>query len=909
MNCRHYLPSSARICKDLQGSARICKAELSFIYDFLQLFQTPKATITRLKNNASNINKAEKPEFGEVAQAKQIYFKPVESSENLFEALEQLKSSPIVHAHQIRFLFVTDYQSIEAYDCVAQDSISIPFSELAKEYVFFLPLISGYEKATITSESPADTKAAEKMGRLFDAIQSNNNLNPHELNLFLTRLLFCFFAEDTGIFEKQAFTQLIKNHCHLSGEALKPLLETLFDILNTENSLRKDLPSHLAKFPYVNGGLFADNIRIPEFNPRAFRLLLDCASLDWSEINPDIFGSMFQAVIDPKKRAELGQHYTSVANIMKIIKPLFLDNLYEALEYLKTLKVGTDKQTREKGLRNLLMRIAEIKIFDPACGSGNFLIIAYKELRKLEIEICKALNEIMFSNIHLDNFYGLEIDDFACEVARLSMWLAEHQMNVMFEKELGVYQPTLPLKASGRIFAKNSLRENWEEICPRQDKENDEVYLIGNPPFGGTENRTKEQSKDMEIVFSALKNFKKLDYVTSWFWKGANYIANSNSKLAFVATNSICQGEQVPLLWKPIFNLNLFIPFAYQSFVWSNNARNKAAVHTIIVSLSSNQVKEKFIFTESNFTLFTKKVENISPYLIEGDCKIVVPRETQISKLFLPKMLKGNQPTDGGHLILNQDERDYLVKNEPNSEQWIKEFIGSEEFLNNKIRYCLWLKDISLEDLNTMQLIKNRVDKVKEVRINSRDKGANLLAKRPHEFRDLNDPEQFILIPGVSSENRVYIPVGYFSIKNNVISSNANFILPNATLYEFAILTSEMHNDWMRVVAGRLKSDYRYSNTLVYNTFPFPDVTEAQKQEIIALAEEIILIREEFWDTPLGKLYHQDSMPDKLKQAHKTLDQAVEKLYRAAPFADSSERVAFLFQRYEALIKAEQEEK
>ena len=843
-----------------------------------------------------------------MAQAKQIYFKPVESSENLFEALEQLKSSPIVHAHQIRFLFVTDYQSIEAYDCVAQDSISIPFSELAKEYVFFLPLISGYEKATITSESPADTKAAEKMGRLFDAIQSNNNLNPHELNLFLTRLLFCFFAEDTGIFEKQAFTQLIKNHCHLSGEALKPLLETLFEILNTDYSLRKDLPSHLAKFPYVNGGLFADNIRIPEFNPRAFRLLLDCAGLDWSEINPDIFGSMFQAVIDPKKRAELGQHYTSVANIMKIIKPLFLDNLYEALEYLKTLKVGTDKQTREKGLRNLLMRIAEIKIFDPACGSGNFLIIAYKELRKLEIEICKALNEIMFSNIHLDNFYGLEIDDFACEVARLSMWLAEHQMNVMFEKELGVYQPTLPLKASGRIFAKNSLRENWEVFCSRKSQD-EEVYLIGNPPFQGKQGRTVEQTKDMEIIFGNIKNFKSLDYVTSWFLKGANYIANSKAKLAFVATNSICQGEQVSILWQPIFNLGLSIQFAYQTFIWSNNAKNKAAVHTIIVGLSALEENNKLIFkTIEKDRLVTQKVNNISPYLFEGGNTIISNRNTPIC-LDL-NMIFGNMPRDGGYLTLNIEEAEKL-REDNIAAQYVKPLLGADEFINaiDIERYCLWFRNANLDNISQSSLIRSKLDSVRKMRLESKADSTRSWADRPHLFVQTSQPTSgnYILIPRVSSEKRAYIPIGFFD--HNVISTDANFMLPNATLYEFAILTSEMHNDWMRVVAGRLESRYRYSNTIVYNTFPFPDVTEAQKQEIIALAEEIILIREEFWDTPLGKLYHQDSMPDKLKQAHKTLDQAVERLYRAAPFADSSERVAFLFQRYETLIKAEQEEK
>ncbi|WP_219336237.1 class I SAM-dependent DNA methyltransferase [Rodentibacter ratti] len=872
----------------------------------MQLFNTPKATITRLKNNTSNTNKAQYPDQGEVALVKQIYFKPINADQNLFNALEQLKTSPIIRTHQIRFLFVTDYQSIEAYDCVAQDSINISFTELYKEYAFFLPLISGYEKATITSENPADTKAAEKMGRLFDSIQSTNQLDTHELNLFLTRLLFCFFAEDTGIFEKQAFKLLIKDHCDLSGSQLKALLKELFGILNTEESLRKNTPSHLAKFPYVNGGLFADNIHIPEFNARAFRILLGCANLDWSEINPDIFGSMFQAVIDPQKRAELGQHYTSVANIMKIIKPLFLDNLYEELEHLKTLKLGTDKQTREKGLQRLLARISNIKIFDPACGSGNFLIIAYKELRKLEIDIFKAFEttQSIFSNIHLDQFYGLEIDDFACETARLSMWLAEHQMNVLFEKELGVPQLTLPLKDSGRIFARNSLRENWEVFCPRESAE-DEVYLISNPPFVRKQGRTTEQTKDMELVFSGIRNFRSLDYVTSWFWKGANYITNSNAKLAFVATNSICQGEQVSILWNPIFNLGLSIQFAYQSFIWANNARDKAAVHTIIIGLSSLKEDNKLIFKEvDKENLLIQRVNNISPYLFEGSNITISRRMSPICSI--PSVSFGNMPNDGGNLLLTLEEKETIISTYPNSEIWFKKILGADEFLNNQTRFCLWLVNIKNNELEKIPPIKKRIEETKKIRLQSQREATKILASTPHLFGFISQPTSgnYILIPGVSSENRPYIPIGFMD--HNIICTNANFMLPNATLYEFAILTSEMHNDWMRVVAGRLKSDYRYSNTLVYNTFPFPEVTEEQKKQISELAEEVLLVRDDFPDMTLAQLYNPETMPESLKQAHKTLDKAVEKLYREKPFADSSERVAFLFQRYEALIKAEQ---
>ncbi|WP_439287786.1 DNA methyltransferase [Lonepinella sp. BR2904] len=868
-----------------------------FIFDFLQIFSIPKSTITKLKNNTSNTNKALNPEFGEVAFIRQIYFKPIFDNANLFNELENLKNADIITTHKIRFIFITDFINIEAYDIKAQEQLSIPFAELYQNYDFFLP-IAGFEKAILTAENPADTKAAYQMGKLFDAIKNNNELDQHTLNIFLTRLLFCFFAEDTNIFEKQSFTALIKNHTDEQGSQLSELLNDCFHILNLDenDTKRQTYPAFLQRLPYVNGGLFAEQYQIPEFNAKSRRLLLNCAQLDWSEINPDIFGSMFQSVIDPKQRAELGQHYTSVKNIMKVIKPLFLEPLYQELDKLKVLVQSPE---RDKKLTALLQRISDIKIFDPACGSGNFLIIAYKELRKLEIEIMKNFSQTksMFSGIHLDHFYGLEIDDFACETARLSLYLAEHQMHQQMADELGIRAPTLPLKNIKSIKCCNSLRENWEVFCPRKNRENDEVYIIGNPPFGGKQGRTLDQTLDIKLVFGDIN--KNIDYVTNWFMKGAKYIRDSVSEVAFVATSSICQGEQVPILWKRIFALNVSIKFAYRSFIWKNSARENAAVHTIIIGLSSQNNDKKIIYDEINNKLLSENVENISPYIINGKNIYIESRRDNISEI--SEIYSGSMPNDGGFLLLDEKEKKELLQKDPNVKKYIRKFLGADEFIKNKQRYCLWL--VNEKNVMNIESIVNRILGVKNSRSSSPREATRSLAKTPHLFGEIRQPVsgEYILIPSTSSENREYIPIGF--INSDVISSNANLIVPNATLYEFGILASEMHNDFMRVVAGRLESRYRYSAKVIYNNFPFPDVTEKQKAEISKLSQEILLVREDYPDKNLAYLYDPDTMPEPLKQAHQTLDKAVEKLYRDKPFKDSSERVEFLFERYEQLVK------
>lgn len=910
--------------KLFDGLTKLVQSEdkANFIYGFLRLFDTPKATITKLQNQTPGTNVADMPLHGEIALSRKLYFKPVAPDADIYDVLQDLKQSATADKNKIRFFIVTDFQNIAAYDIQADDYLECAYTDLAQNYGFFLPL-AGLEKSSGFEENPADTKAAEKMGRLFDQIRRTNHLEKpediHALNVFLTRLLFCFFAEDTKIFPKDSFTKLIESHTHKTGENTDEVLTALFQTLDTPPEKRSEaLPIHLASFPYVNGGLFQADEPIPDFDKCTRRLLLECGKLNWSEINPDIFGSMFQSVIDPKQRSRLGQHYTSVPNIMKAIKPLFLDELQTAFQDI--FKRYPSNEGRLKALYSLSMRLGNIKIFDPACGSGNFLIIAYKELRRLEIEIFKAVkdidsNAIFSSQIRLDQFYGIELDDFAHEIAMLSLWLAEHQMNLAHENELGNSLPTLPLKSGGNIKAANSLREDWEAFCPRSNRAEDEVYIVGNPPFGGSNSRDEEQNEDMDMVFDGWKKYGVLDYVACWFWKGAQYIRASRARLALVATNSISQGDQVATLWPPIFSLGNRIAFAYQTFPWANNAKDKAAVHVVIIGLEAAYLSDGLSPNSAQPKLYklldkewhSQSVANISPYLIAGSNLSVEKRSNPICSV--SKMYKGNQPGDGGNLILTTEEKDSLIAREPQSAKWIKKLLGSDEFLNGKQRWCLWLTDLTQEELDSLPekhpLVAERVEKVRAVRLASKKAATVQKADIPHLFDEIRHPTSgnYILVPCHSSENRDYIPLGF--LIDGTISNNANLMIPNATLYEFGILTSAMHNDWMRTVAGRLESRYRYSGTIVYNNFPWPEADEAEKSRIAALAEDILLIRADYPDQTLAQLYDPDKMPLPLKEAHLRLDTAVDRLYRTKPFSDGMERVEFLFDLYEKAVNGQ----
>ncbi len=869
-----------------------------YFYSFLEIFGFPSATISRLKSGERNI--AQNPQSGEIAFKKGIYFKPVAGDEDIYKIAETLKKQPVVTKENIRFIFITNWVDVVAHDLKADEKLECTLEAINESYSFFLPL-AGYEKALPYTESPADTKAAEQMGKLFDLIKEKNKPQSpediHALNVFLTRLLFCFFAEDTGIFKSNQLTSTIDSTTKLDGSDLANFFKDLFEVLNEpENSnIRLSKPAHFKNFPYVNGGLFRQPFPIPEFTNKARRILLDCGVLQWQDINPDIFGSMFQAVIDEDQRGNLGQHYTSVANILKVIQPLFIDKLNDELFQAKN---------SESKLKKLLERIAQIKIFDPACGSGNFLIIAYKELRKIEMQVFKALDEVttqkvMFmSGIRLNQFYGIEIDDFAHEIALLSLWLTEHQMNQAFQKEFGYCPPSLPLKESGNIVAGNSLRLDWTEVCPRTAI--DEVYVCGNPPFLGHARRNDSQNEDMEIVLKGFDKFGRMDYVGCWFWKSAQYIENTKTEVSLVATNSICQGVQVELLWAPIIKKGIKINFAYQGFPWKNSARENAGVHVIILGLGSIARAKKQLYLQTNNEWHVESPLNINPYLLAAPDIIVYAKNEPFSDV--PKMLFGSMPRDGGHLFLAEDERRDIINSEPQASKWIKRCLGADEFLNGGERYCLWLEGITAEELNTLPLIKARIEKVKEMRSASKAASTRDFAKTPHLFAQRSHPNKghYILVPYTTSERRNYVPVGFYD--ENVVSTNLNNIIPNGTLYEAGLLMSTIHIEWMKTVGGRLETRYRYSAQLVYNTYPWPSVNEKQKKLIEEITEQVLMIRERYPEKTLAELYDPDLMPFELLLAHQKLDKAVEDLYRDRPFRNSSDRLEHLFKLYEKLV-------
>jgi len=898
--------SQARIIESMEQVCSNLNPD-EFIFSFLDAYGFPKSTITRLRNGDDSRNVASGNDIG---LKKKLYFRSVPEGADLNAEADALKASEVLSRNDIRFVIITDFKILVGLDLKAEERLETTMDELDKQYAFFLPL-AGYEKAVMYSEHPADVKASEKMGRLFDLIRERNDLSKpediHALNVFLTRLLFCFYAEDTGIFDQSHMTSAIQSTTQEDGSDVDQFFTDLFTVLNLENDApeRKSMAAHFRDFPYVNGGLFLNDVPVPDFGRKARRILIDCGSLDWSEINPDIFGSMFQAVIDEEQRGNLGQHYTSVSSIMKVIQPLFLEKFYAELER---------SRRSERRLKELLVRIQHLSIFDPACGSGNFLIIAYKELRKLEMAVIDALNaakgqtEMYYSGIRLSQFYGIEIDDFAHEVAILSLWLAEHQMNIAFKAKFGYSEAALPLRDSGNIICGNSLHLDWKVVCPNLSPSNlsSEVYMCGNPPFLGYNSRNSEQQEEMKRLFGDKQSYKKLDYVSSWFLIAARHIRNNkNASVAFVATNSICQGMQASFLWPRIFELGVSISFAFTTFTWNNAARNQAAVHVVVIGLDCLTEKKR-LFKLENGAWLEESTDAINAYLVGGNAMIVANKSKPISSQIA--MQYGSMPNDGGHLLMSPVEKSELIAKEPGADRWIKPILGAQEFLSGKQRFCLWLKGITQEELDGLSMIKTRVDKVRSIRLSSKSPGANKAASTPHLFWFTSHPESgtYLLVPKVSSERRRYVPIGLLDA--STVSSDANLIIPNAGVFEFGILTSEIHNDWMRTVAGRLESRYRYSAGLVYNTFPWPQVTGKQREEIEALAEDVLLVREDYPGKPLSKLYDPIGMPEPLLKAHKALDRAVERLYRDKPFRDDSERLEHLFARYESLIAQEKAE-
>jgi hypothetical protein len=826
---------------------------------------------------------------------KKLYFKV--ASNDLHAMIENLKIAKEVTKHAPRFIIVTDYETLLAYDTKTDDTLDTELLNITNHYDFFLPL-AGMEKATFADENPADVKASIKMAKLYDELQKNNAFKTkeeiHALNVFLTRLLFCYFAEDTNIFADNLFTSSISSHTQADGSDIADYLARLFTVFNTPHANRApNTPAYLNAFPYVNGGLFADAYDMPRFTARSRALLLEIGKLEWSQINPDIFGSMIQAVVTPEHRGGMGMHYTSVPNIMKVIEPLFLDELYKEFE-----KAYESKPK----LQALLKRLTKIKIFDPACGSGNFLIIAYKKLRELETSIMKRIDSfstqksIAYSEIKLTQFYGIELDDFAHEVAMLSLWLAEHQMNLEFYKAFGRTSPSLPLHDGGHIVHANATRIKWEEVCPKED--GDEIYILGNPPYLGARLQSKEQKADMADVFQGVKNFNNLDYIACWFYKGASYIKNAHAKAAFVSTNSISQGEQVGILWTHILGENIEIDFAYKSFKWQNNAKANAAVIVVIIGLRNVSNKPKYLYTDN----IKHEVKNINAYLVNADNIIVQKRSKPLCDV--SEMQFGNMANDGGHFILTDEEKEKLINSEPLASKYVKKLLGSEEFLNGKNRWCLWLKDLDFTDLAHMPQIKERIEKVKANRLQSSREATKKLANNPHLFGEIRQSESdYLIIPRVSSENRYYVPFGYIS-KDTIVTDRCAFI-PDADLALFGVMTSSMHMVWMKAVCGRLKLDYNYSIQLVYNTFPFPNISQKQKNAITELVWGVLDEREKHSQKTLAQLYDPNKMPEGLRKAHQALDTAIEQCYRPKPFESDEERLEYLFKMYEEMTSKE----
>lgn len=860
----------------------------TFIFDLLLAYGTPKATISRLKQGDNTMFSEET-----VIIKKKLYFNSV-VGEDLQTVLNNLKQSEKATKQAPRFIVVTDYETLFAYDTKTDESLDIPILDIPQYNDFFLPW-AGMEKSKQQTENIADVKAADRMKKLYDEIRKDNPTTTHQevhnLNVFLSRLLFCYFAEDTDIFDKDLFTKSVDYHTQKDGSDLNVYLDTLFDVMNTAQSGRKnDLPAYLKVFPYVNGGLFRNPHTAPIFTRKSRQILIDCGfSLQWQDINPDIFGSMIQAVITPEHRGELGMHYTSVPNIMKVIEPLFLDELKAEFESA----IGNKKK-----LKDLLKRIWNIKIFDPACGSGNFLIIAYKELRKLEMKIFKELHEFAFSEINLGNFFGIELDDFAHEVATLSLWLAEHQMNQVFMREFGRCKPALPLQETGNIVNGNACRIDWETVCPKN--KGDEIYILGNPPYLGYALQSLEQREDMSIVFNCIDDYKKLDFIACWFYLGSKFIKNNNSKFAFVTTNSICQGEQVAILWPNILNNEMEIDFAYESFKWKNNAKANAAVAVTIIGLRNLSKGLKRLYSEDKFVI----TNNINPYLVSAANSYISARQNPISNF--PNMIKGCSPGDGGNLILSLSERDALLGKYPNVNSLIKKYIGADEFMNGGLRYCIWVTEEQIEFAKTIPELNIRFTRCKEFRSNSKKEATIKKAETPYFFDERKYIESnSIIVPQTGSERRIYLPVGF--LNSDTIVSNAARVVYNAKPYLMGLLSSKIHITWVRAVAGRLKMDMQYSNTLCYNNFPFPTISEKQKKELEQHVYNILAEREKHSEKTLAQLYDPDKMPDGLREAHRQNDLAVERCYRSRPFDSDEERLEYLFKLYEQMIEEENE--
>jgi len=815
---------------------------------------------------------------------------------SLADAFRQLKEYVQSLPEDIspEIIMVCDFETIIVD--IDKKKIDFKLTDLRKHLDLFRCLLGKSDNSHLQEQMKVNVRAAEKMAKLHNALESCGYAG-RNLEVYLVRLLFCLFAEDTNIFPKYSFLEYVRNS-KKDGSDLLYRIAHLFEILNTSDENRKaktNLPAELSGFQYINGGLFAESLPFADFTEKMRGVLIECAEFDWSNISPAIFGAMFQGVMDKEHRREIGAHYTSEENILKLINPLFMDGLRE--------EFGKVKNSPKK-LEEFHDKIAALKFLDPACGCGNFLIIAYRELRRLELEILKAKEgknrqlsfDILWNllRVNVSQFYGIEHEEFPCEIARVGMWLTDHQMNLEASELFGCYYARLPLTQGATIAHGNALRLDWEGIAPKTEL----CYILGNPPFVGHQNRNAVQQEDMKIVYRDSDKFGKLDYVCCWYQKAIDFMIGTDIKAAFVSTNSIVQGESVAVMWEPIFNKGFEINFAYKPFVWSNEAKGKAAVHCVIVGFAASEKNHvKKIYERDNVV----EASNINGYLLPAPNVFIQSRGKPLNPE-MPEMSKGSQPTDGGHLILSAEEREEMIKEYPQTAKWIKQYIGADDYINGNLRYCLWLKGVMPAEYRSIKPIAKRLECVMEMRRQSPTISVQRDAETPMLFTQIRQPNtNFLVIPRVSSERRKYIPFGFLT--PDIIVSDALYIIPNATLYIFGILTSNVHIAWTKIVSGRLKSDYRYS-PFVYNNFPLPNATESQKATIENLAQAVLNARAEFPRNSLADLYGPLSMPPELLKAHRELDKAVMKLYGFGNAMSEADVVVELMGRYQIFSKS-----
>jgi restriction-modification enzyme MmeI-like protein len=885
-----------------------------FPFQFLEAFGNKATTIKKLRAGSSNSS-----DVGGVLQRNNIHIKVAEPGQ-VTTALAELRNSPATTKAKAKFILATDGDQFEAEDLATGDGIACDFAKFPDHFGVFLPL-AGISTVKQIRESTIDIRATSKLNRLYVELLKENpdwgsEERRHDMNHFMARLIFCFFAEDTGIFNKtDVFTDTVEQMSERDASNTHEILAAIFGAMNTHPDVRRKnpLPRWADAFPYVNGGLFSGSTDTPRFSRHARSLFIHVGSLDWQKINPDIFGSMIQAVADDEERGALGMHYTSVPNILKLLNPLFLDDLREQLE-------AAEENARK--LLNLRNRMAKIRVFDPACGSGNFLVIAYKEMRAIEAEINKRRDEAdRATDIPLTNFRGIELRDFAAEIARLALIIAEYQCDVLYRGQKEALADFLPLDAKNWITCGNALRLDWLSICPPTgtgvkiasddlfetpldqaeidfENEGGETYICGNPPYLGSTWQSNEQKEDLKRIFDGrTKSWKSLDYVAGWFMKAADYGLHTITVSAFVSTNSICQGQQVPILWPLIFQTDHEIAFAHTSFKWANLASHNAGVTVVIVAISNYAGSARKLFSlEDDGGAVVKEAGNINAYLVAAPNVEIEKRSKPLSSV--TAMTKGNQPTDGGHLLLDGCEVEALGLGEVQKNRFIFPILGSAEFIRGIARYCLWITEDRCDEACSIPRIVDRIERVRKMRLDSPKAATIAAAIVPYRFGEIRQvgDETVMIVPSVSSEARGYLPVGY--MPHGTIVTNLAFALFDAPVWNMALIASRLHLVWIATVCGKMKTDFRYSNTLGWNTFPVPKLTEKNKADLTRCAEDILLAREAHFPATIADLYKPEDMPADLRAAHDRNDEVLERIYIGRRFKNDTERLEKLFELY-----------